>query len=501
MQPLARGIDDACAGGPDGRSSAAWALLPAGLAALIGGWGIGRRPLWLDEVTSACVASHSFGHLKHYVLEGELNMAAYNVLLWLTSEPSDPLGRMRLLSLAFFVGACALTCLLGREYATPRVALTAGLMVAANSFAIRYGQELRSYSMYLFLVTLAAWLLVRGLRRGSTPTLLAGAWVAGAAFYAHVFALFLAAALLGPLALLAARGLRRGDVLWAWGVAAATPAPGILAVALSRQRGQAGWIPPWTLDHFWRTSSDLAGAGGTTLAIPMLLLATAGLVALSRARGRPLGRWPAWLLASWIALPLAASVLLQAAWRPFAVSRYFLPAAVPLALLAAEGLWALPRAWLRAAAAGVLAVGFVGTRSTGSPTDALHFEDVAAAVAREARPGDAAFFRSGWEAKGLEWELFRAGKHLDLVVYAPPYPTRGPEPLEWRSPRRLLEDAPERVFAIGVVSAPGDERFDELGEQYEAVRTLVARGNVRAVLAERSGPGGTHPLSPPPPSP
>ena len=129
----------------------------------------------------------------------EMNMVAYyaTVRLWLTLHSEvNVLTYVRCLSALFSVATIPLLYALGKRLFNGNVGLLAAGLLSINAFHIKHAQNARSYSMFVFLVTLATLLLVNNIKNANPRwTAYTCVWVL--AVYTHVFAfLFLAAHLI-----------------------------------------------------------------------------------------------------------------------------------------------------------------------------------------------------------------------------------------------------------------------------------------------------------------
>src|SRR5580700_4522927 len=155
---------------------------------------LGRKPFWFDECFSVEVARLSWQNLLHLLWRREANMSLYYLLLrgWLHfgSSPFFIRGLSVIFSLATLP---AIFWLAGRLF-DRRVALVAVALMSSNTYAIRYAQEARSYSLFVLLATLSSGFLVATLREPSRRNRMGHALASGLAVYAHLYAVLLLAA-------------------------------------------------------------------------------------------------------------------------------------------------------------------------------------------------------------------------------------------------------------------------------------------------------------------
>ena len=398
-----------------------WWLLPGLVLAGLGWMVVAlRHGLWYDELYTAEVAPLPLADLVRAVVRGEgtipylrdappsYNAPYYAVVhtwLALTGLAPDEVG-LRLLSLLCAVGGVVTAVLAVGRLAGRRVAVTFGLVVAANPFVVEYAAEARGYGLALLGTGLLALAFARWLDEGR-GTVLLGLAAAGLGL-AHWFGLLVVAAFA-----VAAVLLRRRDAGAAVGALAAgsLPALGLVATAVANGVGGSGaeWIAdvggavPELLLRSW------AGRSGWLLALT-LVLAAAGMVL---GRGRP-----RLVAAVWLGLPVTAVALVELV-RPVYVDRYLLPALLGLALLVAVGTAALRPRWVGLTAA--VAVVAASVAATAGTLDLGPKEDVRTAVAivaAEHRPGQPVVAAARWDALGLDHNARRHHRSLlpDLVL-------------------------------------------------------------------------------------
>ncbi|MBW3536581.1 MAG: glycosyltransferase family 39 protein [Actinobacteria bacterium] len=210
--------------------------VPAGIALVIIG-GIVLRfvassPLWLDEALSVNIAKVPLGDLAE-ALRHDGAPPLYYVLLkgWMQMFGSSDIA-VRALSGVVSLLALPLVWLAGRRLAGRETGWTALVLVASSPFAIRYATEARMYALVILLTAAGLVLLVSFLDRPTTPRLAGLIFVTAALVHTHYWALYLAAALLGVLALRAERAQphERRSVRFASSWAMVGIATGVLAL-------------------------------------------------------------------------------------------------------------------------------------------------------------------------------------------------------------------------------------------------------------------------------
>ncbi|HSJ92542.1 MAG TPA: glycosyltransferase family 39 protein, partial [Gaiellaceae bacterium] len=257
---------------------------------------------------------------------------------------------LRFLSIVGSMLACGLLVILAHRFFERRVALVAGLLLAASPFVVKWSQQARGYTLGLAASLLATLLLLRALDRGTRR-----AWVVyGLALSLVVVWHPVVGVLLVPVH--AVLAWQRRDAVLPHGLLAAIVAgafavPWAALVAL-RSTGEGvamDWLTFPSLETAVWAVADVSGALGVGA-----VLAVVGVVALRRAGRSELATW----LGVWAAAPFALSLLVSLV-RPIYLDRYLLVAAPAFALLAAVALFALaPRVRLLAASALAAATAF-----------------------------------------------------------------------------------------------------------------------------------------------
>ena len=176
---------------------------------------LGSKGLWLDEVRSIQVAQAEFEATVAGIYE-KYHPPLYYMLLtpWLTISDNEFL--LRLPSAAFGAATIPLAYALAVRLTDRKTALVSSWFVALSPLLVCYSQELRSYSLLVFLSTLACLMLVVLLE---TPTALH--WIpfvaaTTAALYLHYDAILLVPVYLILVGLVSGVGRveLKGLVLW-----------------------------------------------------------------------------------------------------------------------------------------------------------------------------------------------------------------------------------------------------------------------------------------------
>jgi len=407
---------------PDPRRPGRLALLRTAtvlLAVLTATTGLGRQPLWFDELASAQASGLPWSGLRVLLGQTDANLGAYYALLHLWRLVGDSALVLRLPSALAAVATVVLVERVGRRLLGPGPAVLAAALLAVHPFAVAYARDARPYALVALCTTAALLLGLRARERPTAARLLAYAVPAGCAVYLHLFAVLVVAAY--ALALLPPAGpaRRRWAAVHAGLAAAVLP---LLAISL-RQQQQIGWVPALSPARVVSGLSLLAGG-----ALPLLaVVAATGVLLTGHVVPRPERR----VLLLCLLLPVAALVMLSAA-RPTFVPRYLLTT-VPVQCLVLAGaagslrdrLTDAPR---RAAGVAVLA-GLTGALAVGTVLQVaapFHYEDYRAAsrvLLAGARLGDAVVYVQQGPRLGLDYYLPRergVGGPLPADVLAVP---------------------------------------------------------------------------------
>ena len=353
------------------RAAAAAACLIVAAAGAVRLGGLGRSSYWLDEIFESFSIHGSWNfllsQLRRDAVHPPLDYAVLRILEPL--HPSDPVRKIP--EAVWGIGAVvAAGALVRRRGGTPAALLGAAIL-ALSPVHVRYSQELRPYSLGIFLVLASLLALDAWLDRPSPGR--AALFFLGAAATAYTLTLAAVSLAVGAAALAledaaTAKGPRRESArrLWRWSPAV------LLALALVYlpwlpifARGVRGLSPGHekglTISRAGHLLSELTLSykyGGFSFGPPRfyhgVFAIYLGMAALGAAvcLRRPGLRF----LAAWSAFGMLAIEILRRRSPGHFASRYFLPAGVSLPLLAGVGLaWLFSRRLGRAPAAAALA--------------------------------------------------------------------------------------------------------------------------------------------------
>lgn len=440
----------------------------AGLTAVFCLAGLTSRSLWIDEAVALRIAQTPGWSV---LMSDGGNMPAYYLLIRAWTVFGDSLPILRLPSALFATASVGFAYLLAFRLFGGRVAAVSGVLMAVNSSLITYGQEARSYAMTLMLVT-AAWLVLdAALERRTVPWFLLWGALNALAVASHLFSVFLVAAQLASLALVARGTLPWKGVLAGVGITALGSAQ-FLAAAAGRGDIQIDWIPPTSAAAFRQVVLFLGGANfepspdllPRLIALLVLAICAVGWLAgiwiaikSFRENGPSRVAWAHAVPAIWLTVPLAGAVVASLAAHPLLVPRFFvalIPAGCMLLALALSKVQPRPLAYAGLAALAVLGLSGV-VRSYGY-TD-WGWREVAGYLNRAAGPGDAVVVLPGRQMLALDYALAHppAPAPFDII---------SPEQTPWRPPEATVygvSDAFVRTNspAGAAAEAAGRQRF------------------------------------------
>jgi len=295
------------------------------------------EPLHVDEAVTLEFAPRSIPTLLDDVFVERGGSPAFFLVEHLTLRWPGGIEGLRLPSLVFFLLALGAATLVAGELAGPLEARLLPVLLALAPLAVGLATFARMYTLFLALVLLAVWLLLRAARfHTRRPWVVAGA-CAGLLVYVHPTApLYICLAL--ATAFLCAGRPFRSWLAEAW--------PGLAALALvALPYGYALAVLTRRYEVASAGSSLLEGSGGRPVPVEALLALTPGgwagaavFLVLAIAGGtaffrRDRGRAAALIL--WLVVPVAFFSLVPADTRFFA--RYVLPVAPFFLLLVVAG--------------------------------------------------------------------------------------------------------------------------------------------------------------------
>ena len=310
--------------------------------AVAGLWDLGRRSLWYDEAFTVGIVDRPMGDVLWRLTHWEVNQSPYYLLFsgWFRLGQNESF--LRLLSVAFAVAAVPAIFVLGRRIADARVGAVAALLLALHPLVVQWGQQLRSYSMVVFMVIVATISLLRAVERPDDTgrSVLYGV-MAAATIYTQFFALGVIVVHLVWVAL--AKPMPRRVVIAAGAAVAVLILPLVLYL-LTYEGDPLIWLAGRSDDALLATARGLTGGRGVSV-VAYGVGAVLGTWAVVRnGPGGGLGQirassaWASVLPLLWLVVPVTATVLITYTSKPLLEARFLIVVVPALTLLVAYGL-------------------------------------------------------------------------------------------------------------------------------------------------------------------
>jgi mannosyltransferase len=423
---------------------------------------LGARSLWFDETVSVAFAHLPWTTLATVLWHGEANMALYYGLLhlWVGVFGDSEFG-IRMLSALMAVGAVAALYVLGARMFDRRVGLICALLIAVNAYHIAYGQEARSYSLLVLLVTLSSLAFLRTLERPSRTNILLYTVTSVLSVYTHFFAALVLAAQWLSLALLKPRPRVRKAIFGAAAVIGLLLVP--LVIVAMAHPNEADWQPRPTpravLDLFYALTGSSPGRYATLLLRAYFVACVGALiVGIKRFSVAPFSfsAWRYGFLLVWLVAPVALALGISII-KPIFISYYLIILLPPLVLLAGVGISKIP---VESGVALALCI-FVAMAAN---EDAHYFispgrEDWRGATqyaASRFRPGDGFVFSPAYLKTPFDYYRVRVFPAGEPLVTAFPWhrswPRAAGEPTEQQLPDTVLRSLPSHYSRIWLFS-------------------------------------------------
>jgi mannosyltransferase len=301
------------------------------------------KSLWLDEISSLTFAEMSWSDFWPLVKRHEGNMIAYYLLLRAWIHLGDNRVVAKLLSILFGVATVPSLYALGKELYDRRIGLISACLLTVSACHVRASQWIRSYSLLLLLLVVAALFLARSLRQPSFCNWMVWVLCSSLAVYSHLYAVLVIATQFVSLTLVRHRDMPWKRLLLAVLSLGLLLTPATLYV-LFRNTGQLDWVPapkPWELVHW---GVFMAGAGSTGVAYALLLIGIGiGVISLSSSfklwavEKRSIATWRTGLPFLWLVLPAVFSFLISY-HKPIFFFRYLIISFPAFLLVLAHGI-------------------------------------------------------------------------------------------------------------------------------------------------------------------
>jgi mannosyltransferase len=303
--------------------------------AVMAAYRIGHKQLWVDEGVAVGLSHESLGRFLYVITHYEVNQSPFYVVFRAWHVLGDDPAIMRALSAAFSVATVPLLYAVGRRLYNARVGAIASVILAANGLVLQWSQQIRAYTMAMFLVTLATYLFVRAVDEPTTTRGFVYGVVALAAVGTHFFSVLVIAAHAVSLLVLRQRPTRTFVVPGALIAGCLLPVALFVATA---EGDPLAWVDEPDGKVFARALSRLAGGRLPLLAYGVL--GAIGVVATIRAvRDDPRSPAAFRLLVPcwWVAVPIALGGLFSIVVTPVFVAKFFIGILPAIALVIAYG--------------------------------------------------------------------------------------------------------------------------------------------------------------------
>lgn len=313
-------------------------------------WGLTDSCLWFDEIFGVHAAEHDWGGMIRFVAQDLIHPPLFYALLklWI-SVGGDSLMWLRLFPVVFAVLAIFPFLQICRELRLGWKSMALALLLfSANGALIKYAQEVRMYSLLLFLSLMSIWLFSRFFIKGKGFVALV--FVNILLVYTHYFGWLVVTSEVAVILIFQRIKLRK--MLLMFGIAAAAFVPWAImvyraAIAGSSLEQNIGWIQRpgivAILDLVFDVVEPFYFQASSADPISLLYISIPMLIAIGTAKLFYLADWKvqekkdAFMLLSILAgLPIIVSLL--ASWLlPYSVwgSRHLIIVFAPMLLMSA----------------------------------------------------------------------------------------------------------------------------------------------------------------------
>jgi uncharacterized membrane protein len=380
---------------------------------------LASRGLWLDEATEVGQAHLSYGAMLHQLATTDVHPPLHHTVLWLTVRVFGD-GELAVRLPSVIAGTLLIPVLyrVGTEIYDRRAGLAAAALGAVAPFPVWYSEEARMYAFFMLFATLAVWMQMRALRRGSRADWIGYALASAALIYNQYFSVLLVLTQQAIFAIAFVRGDRRllrgwlgSTALIALLVAPLVPfaleqfranesagkgfegVPSQAGAAASQQAGLAKPAIYGALTNaVWAVFGYHSDATMTRIAALWPLGILGSLALLGRGRSRA-----TLVLVACALVPMAALFVLGQK-KPFIFEVRYFCAAVPLALLLIARLvtgWVRPATAASAitlATAGLMGVAAADQQLNQSNPRTYDFRGALQSIRGEVRPGDVVIY-------------------------------------------------------------------------------------------------------------
>jgi len=129
---------------------------------------ISKRDFWYDEAFTGILIKESFSDMMNMIINDVHPPLYYIFVKFFSSFFDYSVFGIRLYSAIFGVLGVWIVYIFTKEFFNKKAGLCASLITAISPFAIQYSQEARMYAMFGFLVVVASYFFVKGLKTDKT---------------------------------------------------------------------------------------------------------------------------------------------------------------------------------------------------------------------------------------------------------------------------------------------------------------------------------------------
>jgi 4-amino-4-deoxy-L-arabinose transferase-like glycosyltransferase len=436
---------------------------------------LGAKGFWMDESLSAAYMRLDFYNLARLLWRREANMTFYFVLLSGWVRFGDSVAWYRGLSVVFSVATVPVMYAIGKRLFGTMVGVISALLLTVNAYHVRYAQDARSYSLVVFLVTLATYFLVRAVETGKRSDWKWYVAFSALSMYSHFFGILIVAAHWASLQVLpnenggsqTRRAFMRAAKqigLWTLPVWVFITTTGLGVLSWMHRPGPRDlyvFLEQFAGNNGWRLLS---------LYLACIALAIFAAARVWRRYGRSTESWHYALALSWFAVPVLIA-LTATLVRPVFLPRYVMISLPGFILAAAAGLSSVKYRWT-ALPALALIVWFAlgGVRSYYEKDFDLLRQDypgVTEYVLQHATSGDAILFQPSYNRCGYQYYADHSkGANVQPMIVSPGHGDR----MIWRD-------------FMGTIS---QKTLDSIN---------LDKGRVWVVVSSNSGPQGEDTVS------
>lgn len=379
-------------------------------------WGLTDSCLWFDEIFGVHAAEHPWGEMLWFVAQDLIHPPLFYILLkiWI-GIGGDGLLWLRLLPVFFSILSIFPFLQLCREIKLKLLTVVVALgLFTVNGALIKYAQEVRMYSLLLFLSLMSIWLFARFFIKGKSFAALIVVNIL--LVYTHYFGWLVVGSEI--VAILLFQRIKLGQILMMSGIAAISFVPWTVAVYRAAVSGSElgqniGWIErPGigaifdfvfdVVEPFYFQASNAEASSLLYISIPLLVLIGVAKVLYYTEWKTTEDKNGVYLLSVFTAVPFVM-VLIVSWLLPYSVwgSRHLIIVYAPMLFLSAIFIAEIAEKKIRLAVIGVLLL------------------IISAALLLRFGKGPAEYVWCGWERMGDEVEqIASVGEDGFYHVYA-----------------------------------------------------------------------------------